>query len=194
MELIPWEEELQLIRRAKAGDEEAWRRLVEIYMEPLCAFLYHYLGNSEDARDVAQDAFVRAILHLERFKENRKFSTWLFSIAANRAKDVLKSANSRRSFALSEFHDNLERTDEKKVTQPDEEAIEKEMAETLHKAIGELPEKMRNAFSLYYLHDMEMVEIAKVLRSSHGAIKVQISRAREYIARRYPNLYDYLKK
>ncbi|MCS6985614.1 MAG: sigma-70 family RNA polymerase sigma factor [Leptospiraceae bacterium] len=194
MELIPLEEELELIQRAKQGDEEAWRRLVEVFMQPLCSFLYHYLGNMEDARDAAQDAFVRAIANLDGFKESRRFSTWLFTIAANRAKDILKSAANRRSYTVAELSDNLERQDERRVLPPDEETIEKEMMQDLQRAIGELPEKMRAAFSLYYFEDMGMAEIAKILRSSHGAIKVQISRAREYIARRYPQLNDYLKR
>ncbi len=194
MEQLSAEEERALLERARRGDESAWRELVSAYMEPLVGFLYNYLGNEEDAKDVAQEALARAIAHLDEFHGKNRFSTWLFAIGANRAKDVLKSADNRRSHSVGEFSEAMELRDSGRVSQPDDETIEKEMLRELQVAVHGLPEKLRACFILYYFENLSFDEIAQVLKTTRGGIKVQISRAREQLARRNPQLYEYLKR
>lgn len=194
MEQLSAEEERALLERARLGDESAWRQLISAYMESLVGFLYNYLGNEEDAKDVAQEALARAIAHIDEFHGKNRFSTWLFAIGANRAKDVLKSAANRRSQSVGEFSEAMEQGDSNRVSQPDDEMIEKEMLRELHTAVQGLPEKLRVCFTLYYFEELSFDEIARVLKTTRGGVKVKVSRAREYLARCNPQLYEYLKK
>ncbi len=81
--------ERALIRRAQSGDIRAFEKLVRIYQPRVISLAYRIVGNPDDARDVAQETFVRVYLFLSRFRNERRFFTWLYRIAINVSYDFL---------------------------------------------------------------------------------------------------------
>ena len=92
-------EDTALVRRALAGDQEAFATIVEKYKDPVFNVAYRMLGNPTEAEDVAQETFVRAYTQLRTYQEGRRFSTWLLSIASHLSIDQLR----RRRFLASRW-------------------------------------------------------------------------------------------
>src|SRR5437870_3591629 len=88
-------EDSELVGQAVAGSREAFAELVDRYRDMLCAMAYHYLGNSDDAEDVAQEAFVYAYLHLRELRDLEKFGPWLRRMTMSRCADVLRRRGNR---------------------------------------------------------------------------------------------------
>jgi RNA polymerase sigma-70 factor (ECF subfamily) len=79
-----------LILKYLAGDEKSLEILIEQYLKPIYSFVYRYTGSASDAKDITQDVFVRVWKNLKKFDQNKKFKTWIFSIAKNSAIDWLR--------------------------------------------------------------------------------------------------------
>ncbi len=84
-------EDIDLIRRAKSGEEAAWTALVSSHQEALFRFAYLYLGDAAEAEDIAQEAFIRAYRHRHRFESGRPYRPWLLGIVANLARNRKRS-------------------------------------------------------------------------------------------------------
>lgn len=182
-------DEAEAIERAKAGQEAGWNWLISAWQGPLVAFLIRMLGNEEDALEVAQEAFIRALRHIGNFRAGSKFSTWLFGIAVNLARDLKKSARSRLVQTMPEMADVADRAPGK--DRGDENEYRELVAE-LRRVIDRLPDNLRPAFMLFYEENMSMNEIAGILKLPVALVKVRLFRARRYIANSNPQLKEYL--
>ncbi len=181
--------EQEAIESARAGNEAGWNWLVETWQAPLVAFLVRMLGNEDDALEIAQEAFIRALRHIGNFRAGSKFSTWLFGIAVNLSRDLKKSARSRLVQSLPEMADVADRAPSQ--NRGDENEYRELVAE-LRYAIDRLPEKLRPAFMLFYEENMSMNEISAILKLPVPLVKVRLFRARKYIANANPHLKEYL--
>lgn len=170
----PGSDERELVRRAQAGDQAAFRRLVERHGDRVYALAYRIVRSASDAQEVAQDALVRAWRALPRFRGDAAFGSWLHRIVVRQALDrsaVLKGRRAREA--------DLETVDDQSWASsqgPDAEA--RERASRLERLVGSLSEVQRTVVTLYYYHDRSVEDVARTLRMPENTVKTHLSRAR----------------
>ncbi len=167
------------VARARAGDREAFRELVERHSRHIFRLAYRMTGNEEDAEDVVQETFLRAYRNLARFEGQAEFSTWLHRIAANCAIDVLR----RRAPAAAAFPIELIETGETSVGTgaafggPERDLFAADVRRKLAASLEALSPMERAAFVLRHFEGKPVAEIARALDVRLGAAKNCIFRA-----------------
>ncbi len=169
-----------LIERARGGDAIAFDQIMIAHQQRVMATAWRMLGNSEDARDAAQEVFLRVYKHLHKYDAQQEFSGWLYRIIINVCRDaVRKRKNNHSSFEaemaaghLAEFisNDNSESA-----------AIKSEQHAIVIKALSTLTEKERAVIVLRDLEGLTTEEVAQILGSSATTVRSQISTARTKI-------------
>ena len=170
--------ELERVRRARSGDAEAFRGIVEAYSAPLWRAAFRVLDDSAAAEDAVQDAFLHAWRALDRFDEQAELSTWLYRITINAAIDHRRERRRRdaRSGTLPEDFDG-QVTVRSADVDPHRHAYWREMAGHAQEAISELPEAERTAILLRHFEGCSIAEIARVLGGGENAAKQAVFRA-----------------
>ena len=173
--------ERELVRRAQAGDEGAFRRLVGLHGDRAHALALRILRSASDAEEVAQDAFVRAWRSLPRFRGESAFSSWLYRIVARRAFDraaVLKGRRARET--------GIEVGEELPVGAAGPDAEAQARVRLLARLVAALPEAARAVVTLYYYQDRSVAEVARTLRMPENTVKTHLSRARAALRAAWP--------
>ena len=177
--------DLDLIRRAKAGEHQAFDVLMRRYNRRTYQVIYGLTHNHADAEDLTQDAFIRAFEHIRSFKEEYRFYTWLYRIAVNLTFTFLK----RRKLAPV----SLTTDDDVETDVPDEKAVpvdeHLDRKRNIEKALNDLPEEQRLALVLRTYEELSYAEIASVMHTSIGTVMSRLSRAREKMRE---SLKDYI--
>ncbi len=163
------ESELDLIQRSLQGDLEAWGEIVRRYKEAVFAMTLAVLRNRADAEDATQEAFIRAYQKLGHYDLSRKFSTWLFTVAINVAKNL---ARKRRPDPLPK---------EIVSEDPAYAAWRDEVQVQVREVVWSLPEEYRLPLVLRYWHDLPLEEIGKMLKLPVGTVKTRLFRARALV-------------
>ena len=182
-----------LLEECRKGDSTAFDELVRRYKDRVYNVVYRFLGNREDALDVSQEVFVRAYRGLEGFRGNARVYTWLYSIAANLARNRLRdSGRMGRNMGTS-----LEMLNESAPgiadsmahqTTPRDNAIGDETQALLQRCLGELPEHCRTAFVLRTTEDLSYEEIAEIMGCPVGTVKSRLNQARQTLRDRLKEL------
>lgn len=177
----------ELVTEYLGGASQAFDVLVERYQSRLLNFVYRTVGDRERAEDLVQEAFVRVYRHLARFDRSKKFSTWIYTIASNLAKNELR--NRARSplvlfTTLSPQWDDEERPVEFEDpdAQPDEAFRRRYLREAVEQAVSKLPVHHRDVFVLRELEGRSYEEIAEITRCNLGTVKSRLNRARNAFA------------
>ncbi len=169
----------ELVKEYLAGDETALRSLIERYLKPIYNFVYRYVGDEGSAEDITQDTFVKAWKHLKEFDQERKFKTWIFTIAKNTALNWIKK---KKPALLSEF-ENWEGENElsESITDPSplpEKLFERsELSVILSSALNELNPNHRAVLLMHYKDDFTFQEISESLEKPLHTVKSQHRRA-----------------
>lgn len=174
------ENEQNLVTRILAGDQESFAELVEVYQRSVYNLTYRMLGDAREAEDAAQEAFLRAYQHLDRYDADRPFKTWLLSIASNYCIDRLRK---RRLTWLSieeplPPHPALSSSE----IEPEDAVSNGERYTAVQAMLSELAPEYRAAVVFRYWYDMSYAEIAKMLDTTESAIKSRLFRARQMMA------------
>jgi RNA polymerase sigma-70 factor (ECF subfamily) len=173
------DDDAALVERGQAGDGAALDTLVTRHHRSVYAVAMRILGDPEAAADVAQDTFVKALGALDGFRGEASFRTWLLRIAANTATSWGRTRTRRREVSLAPA-ERLAGT-----SSPEREAVLRTETERVEAALAQLPEKQRLAVSLRLHEDLTHREIAEVLDSTEGAVRVNyhlgIKRLREWL-------------
>lgn len=166
-------EDRELVMRCRAGEADAFLGLVSAYREPLYRMAYRFLRDHHDALDVAQEAFARAWEKLESYDPARPFATWLMSIGANLARDILRKRGRRNTFV---DHDAVR--DATGGRGPEAEVAGRDEAERLRRAVAELDEDKRIAVTLRYFEGRSLAEMEEITGIAANTLKVRLFRAR----------------
>ncbi len=170
--------DIELMRCLAEGDDLALNRLMDAWSQPLITYLIRLTGSESSAQDLAQESFVRVYRHRLRFRSAQKFSTWLFAIATNLARNHARWRGRHPEDAHD--HPNLSKLSvSAKEAPPDKQVIASERVAAVQKAIAELPLDMREALILSTWHGMSHAEIARVQNSSEKAVELRLYRARK---------------
>ena len=178
-----------LVRRARAGEMEAFDDLVRAFQGPVFNMIYRMVGNYEDAADLAQQAFIRMVRAIGKFRGDSRFSTWLFALALNTCRSGLRRLR-RISDAEKVRIDRDPDSGEESFDPVDdrdlpEKALErKETAERIEAIIFSLPEEYRIVITLRDLQGLAYDGIAESIGCSVGTVKSRLSRARQRVKTR----------
>lgn len=173
------EQERLWVVQAQRGDQDAFAKLVEAYQMPVYNLAYRMLGNAAEAEDAAQEAFLRAYTKLDTCDPERKFSSWILSIASHYCVDRLRR---RRGDCVSIEEDATARWLLDKRPRPEEQTLQREQSTMIRDLLARLPAQYRLVVSLRYWYDLSYEEIAGMTRTTESAVKSRLHRARQMMA------------
>jgi len=192
----PTDEDLPLVRRAREGDFSAFESLVTKYQRRLFSLAFRIVGRRHDAEEVVQQAFLSVIEHLEEFREESRFSTWLMRIATNHALALLRKRTARPTVPLADDRSSETFADiphpqfiAKWSETPEQIASRRETQQLLTEALEELDEKYRLVFLLRDVEGLSTAETAETLNISESNVKVRLLRARLMLRERLTHAF-----
>ena len=187
-------EEMELVRRARRGDLEAYDELVRRYQERVYATVYHMTANHEDANDLAQEAFIKAFQALKSFKGGSSFYTWVYRIAVNKTINFLKQRKNKAQMSLDDLDFNAEHDPDLVALisdkTPRREVGLAELQEKLNAAMQKLSESHRLVVTLQDVQGLSHEEIGKIMDCNIGTVRSRLFYARQQMQ---AYLSDYLK-
>ncbi|MDE2975501.1 MAG: sigma-70 family RNA polymerase sigma factor [Gemmatimonadota bacterium] len=178
----------EVVQRFLDGDDRAFGEIVRRYDTRLRNFVARTVGDREQAEDLVQETFVRVYRHIRRFDQTRKFSTWIYTIAGNLAKNELRN-RSRNPLVFFQTITKSWDADfrpldwEDPKTRPDDLYRKRFLREKVNEAVERLPEHHRTVFVLRELHGKSYEEIAEITSCNLGTVKSRLNRARNAFAR-----------
>ena len=173
------------MEKLQAGHDVALNDLMERHAAPVFRFLCRMVGNEDDANDLAQETFVRVFKSRDSFRREQKFSTWLFTIAANLARNHFRWRARHPGISLDaenpETEQTLGSTLPGNVSAPNEAALAGERAEAVRAAVKNLPEDLREAIVLCEWEERSIAEAATILEATPKAVESRLYRARNIL-------------
>ena len=169
--------DVTVVSRARTGDPDAFRLLVERHSQPIFRVAYRMTGNEHDADDVVQETFLRAYRQLDRFEERANFGTWLHRIAINCALDLLRARGRMDRYYGGDPEDAEMNGTIRSEPEQDRLLISAELREQVAAAMERLSGNERTAFVLRHFEGMPVEEIGKTLGIQVNAAKHTIFRA-----------------
>lgn len=161
----------QLVARAQEGDLPAFEELVKKYQREIYGLAYRLVLDAEEAKDLAQQAFLQAFVHIRSFRQQAQFRTWLFRIAINQCYSYLKS---KKKFGEPVDPGEFVMVGEES---PEEDLVTKDRRQRLYAALERLPAKQRAVITLKLEQGLSYEEIARVLGGTTGAARVNYCQA-----------------
>ena len=181
----------EIVQRFKDGEHHLFDKLVERYSSRAYQIAYGVLGTREDAEEVAQDVFIRIYKALPKFRGDSEFTTWMYRIAMNLARNKYRYNKSRGANRKISMQETIDDSDSRTIIQvpeprlsPDNEVGLDEFQKDIMREIDNLPPLYRDALVLRNVDEMSYEQIAEVLDCKLGTIKSRIARAREELRRR----------
>jgi RNA polymerase sigma-70 factor, ECF subfamily len=165
----------ELVARSRGGDLDSFNQLVLRWERPIYALAYRVIGREEEARDVAQETFLRAFRALSGFKGQAKFSSWLYRITLNLCRDWIRRERRAPVSQAPEGIDIIELAGEATPGETIEELVaRKELGRAVGKAMSQLPEEQRTAIILKEYHGLTFQEIAELLDCPLSTVKTRL--------------------
>ena len=176
----------ELVARSRTGDLDSFNQLVLRWERPIYALAYRTLRREEEARDVVQDAFLRAYRGLKGFKGEAKFSSWLYRITLNLCRDWMRKERRAPVAQVPEGTDPLDLADQQAApTESVEDLVaRREMSAAVQLAMAELPEEQRMAIMLKEYHGLTFQEIAEMLDCPLSTVKTRLYQGLTVLRRR----------
>ena len=176
--------ERMLLRRLRARDERAFRELVAEHRDRVFNLTYRMLGNRAEAEDVAQEVFITVFKTVDTFREESKFSTWLYRVTVNHCKNRIKYLSRRHDRDQDELDEAVAQATAVAANapvpapRPDRQLEGAQMEQILQEAIAQLDEDHRLLVVLRDVEDLSMEEIVEITGLPDGTVKSRLHRAR----------------
>jgi RNA polymerase sigma-70 factor, ECF subfamily len=177
-----------LMLRLKNGEDWILNELMTRWQQPLVGFIYRYIGREAEALDLAQETFVRVYETRHRYTVRGKFSTWLFTIAANLCRNYLRWRQKRGepvpqnwNIEESKLAESFQSSDDS----PDQAAMRSESISLLRTAIDKLPHDLKTVILLYEYQSLSYGEISSVLGCTVKAVEMKLYRARQLLREKF---------
>jgi len=178
----------ELVRESRRGDKEAFRELVERYQRKVLSVAQGMVHNREDAREIAQETFVKAFENLDSFKGEASFYTWLYRIVVNRAIDFQRRERRRPTVGLEEGTGSSEGYEElfkeARLGDPFHQAQAHEVGRRVIEAIEELTPDHKAVILLREVEGLSYDEISRVMQCSKGTVMSRLHYARKKLQKR----------
>jgi RNA polymerase sigma-70 factor (ECF subfamily) len=177
--MLPPTDEKELVERFQNGEKDVFNELVIKYQGKIYNLVYKYVSNSETARDLSQEIFIKAFRALPRFKRQSAFYSWLYRIAINLCIDFIRQQKRGQTLSFEDLttggNDEIVFNDVSPL--PPDQVEAKELGHIIGKAVEQLPPKQQRVFNLRYHHGLQLKEIAAQLDRSEGTIKAHLHHA-----------------
>lgn len=166
-----------IIRACQEGDQAAYSTLVTRYQERAFWVAYNMLGNAEEARDAAQEAFLRVYRAIDRFDFNMNFYTWLYRIVTNLSIDRLRKLKKNKAVAIAGLEESIK--DPSGENRPSHQLEQDETKELVRKVLERLPDKYKSILVLRDIEGHSCKEIASITGASHATVRWRLHTARK---------------
>ncbi len=173
-------DEKQLVRLAQQGSQGAFEELVAKYQSKVFSMALSFIRNREAADDAAQEVFLKAYLALPKFHLKSEFGTWLYRIAINHVRDVLRKRGRAKEVSLEDVRE-IPAADENTLEQAEVERETEARKGLVQRFVQGLPEKYRTILTLRDIQGLPYDEISRVLRLSPGTVDSRLHRARKML-------------
>ncbi|MDO8589206.1 MAG: sigma-70 family RNA polymerase sigma factor [Armatimonadota bacterium] len=180
--------DVDLVRRTKTGDVEAFEQLFNRYQKRVYNIVYGMIGNENDAAELAQDVFVRVFDSIATLRAEEAFFTWVRTVAINVCRDHVRR---RVPFRVESLDEKMSYDGEDIIREiadpavgPERLSEQKETERAVHRAIDSLSGEHRTVVVLHHLEGMDVQDIAKALGCPTGTVKSRLARAREELRRK----------
>lgn len=176
--------ERSLLRRLRDRDESAFRELLETHRDRVFNITYRMLGNRAEAEDVAQEVFIAVFKNIDEFREESKFSTWLYRVTVNHCKNRIKYLARRHDRDRDELDETSHQANGAvngapvRAAAPDRALASAQMEKLLQEAIAALDEDQREVIILRDVEDLSIEEICEITKLPDGTVKSRLHRAR----------------
>tara|TARA_A100001011_G_C14117655_1_gene759806 strand:- start:314 stop:895 length:582 start_codon:yes stop_codon:yes gene_type:complete len=169
----------QLIKKFQEGDIGAFNQIVYRYKDRLLNFIFRFINDIDKSEDLVQDTFLKLYTHRDSYKEIAKFSTWLYTIAANLARTELRKIKRRKTFSISELSRNEKEfvISSESIT-PDEQDINNRFNKKIQIALQKLNIDFKTIIILRDIQELSYNEISKIMKLPIGTVKSRINRGR----------------
>jgi RNA polymerase sigma-70 factor (ECF subfamily) len=182
------------MEKLQAGHDAALNDLMARHATPIFHFLFRLTGCEDDANDLAQETFVRVFKSCRNFRLEQKFSTWLYAIAANLARNHFRWRQRHPNISLEtenpQTEQSLGSTLPANSPAPNEEILTDERCRAVRSAVDHLPEELREAIVLCEWQERSMAEAAMILDTTPKAVESRIYRARQILRERLKHWLD----
>ena len=169
----------QLIKKFQDGDIGAYNQIVYRYKDRLLNFIYRFLNDLDRSEDMVQDTLLKLYTHKDSYKEIAKFSTWLYTIAANLARTELRKIKRRKTFSVTELsYDDREFIIESTDMGPGDENFSQNFEKNVKRALAALPDDFKTIIILRDIQELSYDEISKIIEVPLGTVKSRINRGR----------------
>lgn len=180
-------EDGEVVSAFLSGEERAFDELVTRYQGRLLSFVYRTIGDKDRAEDLVQEVFIRVYRHIGRFDRSKKFSTWIYTIASNLAKNELRNRSRNPLVLFQTIKAKFEDEDrplqfEDLHTRPDDLFRKRYLREAVEESVKKLPLHHREVFVLRELEGKSYEEIAEITGVNLGTVKSRLNRARNAFA------------
>jgi RNA polymerase sigma-70 factor (ECF subfamily) len=185
----------ELLALYQKGDEEAFKELVSRYKNPLYGFLRRFLNQQDLVEDVFQDTFLQLYISKDSFDQGRPLRPWLFTIAANKAKDALRKIQRHSTVSLGAIADSGDATVDDVVNiltsydiTPVQEVSEDETKVQVREIIAEMPENLKAILILAYFEQFSYKQMAEILSIPIGTVKSRLHTAVVHFTRKWKSV------
>ena len=185
----------ELILLYRQGNEDAFKEIVGRYKNPLYGFLRRFLNQQDAVEDVFQETFLQLYTSQDSFDLSRPLRPWLFTIAANKAKDALRKMQRHSSVSFSSIADSGDATVDDVInilssyeTTPDEEVSKDETAARVRGIIDKMPENLRAILILAYFEQFSYKQMAQILSIPIGTVKSRLHTAVVHFTRKWKSV------
>ena len=181
-----------LMARIAEGDQDVFEVLVDRYQTSILNLIYRFVGDRTQAKDLAQEVFIRVWQAAKTYRPEAKFTTWVYRITANLCFNELKSARRKKWFSFNRSDEDGKHTFEETLSDSGPSAedllLEKERSRQIYDALQSLPENQRMAVILKRYDDLSYEEIARVMGCSVPAVESLLVRAKRTLQKKLKNL------
>ena len=169
----------RLIEKFRNGEVNAYNELVKRYKDRLLNFIYRFLNDIDRSEDLVQDTLIKLYTHKNSYKEVAKFSTWLYTIAANLARTELRKIKRRKTFSVSELsNDDREYIISSDASDQSEDYLTENFEKKIQNALVQLPDDFKTIIILRDIQELSYDEISKIVELPLGTVKSRINRGR----------------
>ncbi len=171
--------DIALMRRLADGDDLALNEIISRWRDRIAAFLLRMVGDHATAMDLAQETFVRLYANRKSYRPSAAFSTYLFHIATNLARDQARWRKRHPTVPMEDESGEVRHEPAERGLSPDESAAMREKTTLVNRSIDALPPDQREALLLFTVEGMSQIEVAEALGCSQKAVEVRVYKARQ---------------